>query len=116
MWPVRLQVRCPNTTRAGNPWTFRGKCELEGDPAVLLHQDLQKLYSERLEAIQAVDAYADRVAQAERKVAEVAAKTGISPQIIARENKVPPKRRTLMDVDTIGAKWAIDAQAGKFVA
>ena len=46
----------------------------------------------------------------------MASKSGINPIIVARENKVPPKRRTLMDVDVIGTKWAIDSQAGRFVA
>ena len=77
---------------------------------------LQKLDAERLEAVAAAEAYADRVSEAERKNAEMASKSGINPIIVARENKVPPKRRTLMDVDVVGTKWAVDSQAGRFVA
>jgi hypothetical protein len=116
LWPVRTQVRCPNASLTGNRWTFRAQCELGTDAAILLREELQKLDAERLEAVAAAEAYADRVSEAERKNAEMASKSGINPIIVARENKVPPKRRTLMDVDVIGTKWAIDSQAGRFVA
>ena len=52
----------------------------------------------------------------EQNMGSAAAKTGISEQGIARSTVMPTQKWTLMHTDVLGAKWTMDAQAGRFVA
>ena len=140
LWPVRTLVSCPSSNSSGNPWTFRGRCKMENKSAAggisghqylggnslaaaereiaqyALQVPLHRLDEERLEAMTALATYTDRVVQAERRNAETAARTGISLHLLERQNRVPPKKRTLMDDEQVGMRLTMDAQVGRIVA